>query len=93
MHDRKLPEEIAYRLNYDILNYGWLLKIAREQFPGRTFEQQIDALVESLRMLVDELRIVIGPTILRDGLIHIENWGDSVDETIGEVRRFIDRYG
>jgi hypothetical protein len=93
MLDRKLTAEIAHQLQSDILSYGWLLKISQEQMQGCTFEERTNAIVESLEALICEMQIVVGPASLKEGKVHIQNWGDTIDDTIREVRNFIDKHG
>lgn len=93
MLDRKLTDEIADQLTGDILSYDWLLQITREQLVGWTFDERARALVDSLKVLMIELGVSIGPTNLEDGKIHIQNWGDSVDETILRVVEYINEHG
>ena len=62
MLTRKLADEIARQLGGDILSYDWLLKITQEQLAGKSFDERVKFLVESLEILVKELGVTIGPT-------------------------------
>jgi len=93
MLTRKLADEIARQLGGDILSYDWLLKITQEQLAGKSFDERVKVLVESLEILVKELGVTIGPTKLIDGRVHMQNWGDSIDTTIQRVREYTHKHG
>jgi hypothetical protein len=93
MLTRKLVSEISNQLLGDILSYDWLLKITQEQLVGKTFGERADALIDALEILMIELKVTIGPAQLIDGKVQIQNWGHSVEQTICQLREFIDKHG
>jgi hypothetical protein len=62
-------------------------------FPERCFLDRAAILIDAIRILCNELNIRVGIAELRSGKVHIVNWGESVDETISKLTKYIDDNG
>ncbi len=78
----QLSYEILEQLRDDILSYGWLCQMVRDQKPDAS-KKEVDGIIEnSCRLLLEKKQIVIGNAVLVGEIIEIHPFSSNTNESL-----------
>ena len=72
--EQQLIAEIESQLEDDVLYFGWLVQIARQQNPTYTESECADVVLDSIARLHRDGTIVVGNARETDGMVLIDAW-------------------
>ena len=75
--DHQLATEIKRQLDDDILNFAWVVQIARLQDPERTEPDCVNVVLESVTELHRNGEIVVGSARNENDMVLIEPWSET----------------
>ncbi|MEZ6094950.1 MAG: hypothetical protein R3C03_12090 [Pirellulaceae bacterium] len=79
MNIDKLVTEITCQLEDDVLDYAWMVQIARLQKPERSEKDWTNAVLDSVIKLHNDGSIVVGNAYQSDGMVQINPWPEEND--------------
>lgn len=74
--DQQLVSEIQEHLEDDILNFAWILQIARTQKPNCRESNWLNSALDSVIALHSSGDIVVGNARTANGIVLIEPWSE-----------------
>jgi hypothetical protein len=87
--ERELSIAIMDQLKDDILDFGWLVQLARLQNPDRANSDHIRMVINCVACLHNEGKMVVGSAHINNGLVLIDPWPETSENLQRRMKRAI----
>jgi hypothetical protein len=89
----ELIKELQLQLDEDLLQYAWILQVARDCGADQENLPITEVVYNSVAKLLDDGLAEVGDTRLGDGIVEFDAWSGTLEERKLQLRRLIEHFG